>query len=322
MSSQPADQTPSAALPFAGMRAIGITVADLAATADFYRKDLPFAEAARFTVPVGAFGPDLVDCSQGEVEIVLVEVATGMLQLMQFSGEPHIDPPPPVEGPGYTHICWQSPASDPALAKLVDRGLVMVSRCGADGVDLGGYGVRYAYGRDSERRMIEVEILDQPHRAGNAWVAHLANVVHDHDGMLDFYTRLTGEEPFRVLKNGGGRKTHDDVTGFDDVRFHGGWFRVRNMDIEVWQFLNPATPPPLPRRKLDRVGYNAPLFEVADLEAELGRLDRLGVPLVGPQIDLGGALTQYASDPEGNLFAVQQLGPKALGGSVARFSRT
>lgn len=311
----------SAAEPLIGMRAIGVTVGDLAATAAFYGADLPFAEVARTVLPASTFGPELADTQTGDVELVTVEVATGLLQLMHFADGPRQSPPPPVEGPGYTHICWQSPASDPALQKLIDRGLTLVSRCDGSGVDLGGYGVRYAYGRDPEGRMIEVEILDHPHRPGHAWVAHIANVAHDHAAMLAFYTRLTGHEPYRVIRNGGGRKTHDDVTGFDDVEYHGGWFRLSNMDIEVWQFVHPHTPAPLPRRKLDQIGYNAPLFEVADLAAEEARLAALGIPLIGPAIDLGGMMTRYASDPEGNLFAVQQSTPDAPGGSVARFAR-
>lgn len=306
--------------PLLGMRAIGLTVENVAATSEFYRPSLPFAEVGRLTMPASAFGPDLSDTTTGSVEVVTVEVATGLLQMLCFSDGPKAGAGAPVEGPGYTHICWQSPASDPALGKLIDQGLTMVSRCGREGVDLGGYGVRYAYGRDPENRMIEVEILDSPHREGRGWVAHIANVVHDHERMLEFYTRLTGSKPYRTIREGGGRKTHDDVTGFDDVRFHGGWFRIANLDIEVWQFVDPVTPPPLPRRKLDTVGYNAPMFEVADLDAELARLGTLGIETVGPAIDLGGLQTRYASDPEGNLFAVQQSDQAAPGGSVTRFS--
>jgi len=306
---------------FIGLRSIGVTVGDSAATEAFYGQDLPFAELDRFSIPASTFGPELTGTLSGDVEVVTVEVASGLLQLMQFSDGPRRSEPPPVEGPGYTHICWQSPASDPALPKLLDQGLSMVSRCGADGVDLGGYGIRYAYGRDPEGRMIEVEILDAPPRSGHAWVAHIANVVSDHAAMIEFYTRLIGHGPHRVLHDGGGRKTHDDVTGYDNVRYHGGWFHVGNLDIEVWQFLNPPTPPPLGRRTLDTIGYNAPVFEIADLARELERLAGLGIPLVGPRIDLGGLITQYASDPEGNLFAVQQSDPAAPGGSSARFAR-
>jgi catechol 2,3-dioxygenase-like lactoylglutathione lyase family enzyme len=314
-------QMASSADPFIGIRSIGITVGDLAATSAFYGRDLPFAEVDRFAIPASTFGPELCDTQTGQVEVVTVEVATGLLQLMRFADGPKSSTPPPVEGPGYTHICWQSPGCDPALPKLLDRGLSLVSHCDGAGVDLGGYGIRYAYGRDPEGRMIEVEILDEPPRAGPAWVAHIANVVHDHEAMLGFYTRLIGQAPHRVLRDGGGRKTHDDVAGIKGVKYHGGWFKLANLDIEVWQFLNPPTPLPLPRRKLDTIGYNAPIFEVTDLASEVARLTAMGIPLVGPQIDLGGLATRYASDPEGNLFAVQQSDPAAPGGSAARFAR-
>lgn len=319
MSINQSDAAAAAAPPFLGIRAIGVTVADISATQEFYGRDLPFTEVGRFQLPANAFGQDLVRSQTGTAEIVLVDVASTMVQLMRFSDAPRTAKPPAVNGPGYTHICWQSPATDPALHKLIDAGLTLVSRCGRDGVDLGGYGIRYAYGRDPEQRMIEVEILDKPHRGDAAWVAHLANVTHDHPAMLDFYARLLGRPCHRLIRDGGGRKTHDDVTGFDDVRYHGGWFHAGNLDIELWQFVHPPTPAPVGRRLLDQIGYNAPIFEVADIDAETRRLAGLGIPLVGPRLDLGGAMTQYASDPDGNLFAVQQLSDMAVGGSVSRY---
>ena len=45
---------------------------------------------------------------------------------------------------------------------------------------------------------------------------------------------------------------------------------------------------------------------MADLDAERARLGGLGVRLAGKPVSLGGWRRQYAYDPEGNLFAVQQ----------------
>jgi len=303
--------------PYLGLRNIGLTVIDLDRTIAFYSASAPYAQIKRYSLPAAVFGDDLVTSTRGDVQIALIGVPTGFLQLMQFSAGPSApEKPVPVQGPGYTHICFQSSSAEPALPRFMRDGLSLVSRCDERGVDLGGYGVRYAYGRDPEGRMIEVEHLDRPHRSERAWVSHLANVAHDHPAMLDFYTRLTGMPPHRVTAPTS-RATFDAVAGMDDIVLQGAWYRLGNMELEVWGFGNPKTPMPGGRHRLDEIGYNAPAFEVADLPAECARLADLGVPLVGPELDLGGWRTRYAVDPEGNLFCVQQRASAPQGESVA-----
>lgn len=301
-----ATELSAAEQPYLGIRNLSLTVRDIDAMIAWYGAVLPLGEVRRETVSAGEFGPELLTRPDGEVEIALLSVPTGFLQLMRFSEG--LEPPTealPVIGPGYTHMCLQSPQSQAALPVMLRQGLRLVSRCDEQGVDIGGYGVRYAYGRDREGRMLEVEHLDRPQRGERGWVTHLANVVHDLDAMLAFYTALTGSEPYRTIEQAG-RPTLDDVAGIDDIAIRGGWFRVSNMEIEVWQYNRPRTPAPIGRRRLDEVGYNAIAFECADLDREMARLNKLGIEITGPEIMLGGWRTRYAADPEGNLFAVQQ----------------
>lgn len=315
----PAAARQSSAAPMLGLRAIGITVRDMDKAIGWYRSALRLGEMRRFTLPAAVFGPDLLTNVGGTVEIVVAEAATGMLQFMAFSDGP---PPPPsplgVTGPGYTHLCLQSPATDPALPKLMGAGFPLVSRCDERGVDLGGYGIRYAYGRDPEGRMIEVEILDQPQRAESAWACHLANVVHDHSGMMAFYAGLLDMPPRNTAEQGG-RPTFDAVAGIDDVAIRGAWFNPGGLELEVWHFTSPPTPAPVGRRRLDEIGYNAPLFEVTGIEAAVARLAGLGAQPIGPMIDLGGWATHYAVDPEGSLFCLQQRVGAPLNETVAAF---
>jgi hypothetical protein len=123
--------------------------------------------------------------------------------------------------------------------------------------------------------------------------------------LQNFYRQLLGKGPYRTLPVSS-RATFDQVADLDAVAVQASWFRVRNLDIELWTYANPPTPAPAGRRTLDTLGYGGFALEVADLAAETARLGELGVPLVGPVIDLGGWRTQYAADPEGNLFSVQQ----------------
>ncbi len=309
----------SSAPPMLGLRAIGITVRDMNAVLRWYRSALRLDELRRFVMPAAAFGPDLLTAQTGTVEIVVAAAATGIMQFMAFSDGP---PPRPiplgVPGPGYTHLCLQSPATDPALPKLMAAGMSLVSRCDERGVDLGGYGIRYAYGHDPEGRMVEVEVLDRPARGESAWLCHLANVVHDHAGMMAFYTRLLGMGPRNTAQQAEG-PTFDAVAGIDGVAIRGAWFNPGGQELEVWHFTNPSGRAPTGRRRLDEIGYNAPLFEVAEIGAAVARLADLGAQLVGPVIDLGGWITQYAADPEGNLFGLQQGGRAPLDETVRAF---
>jgi len=293
--------------PHQGLHHAAITVSDIDATVAFYAKAVPYQVIRRYTVKGSAFPAALLSKRYRQVEIALVRMPTGFIQLMDFDpGKPAPATPRPVIGPGYTHICFQSPSSAPAVKRFMTAGLRNISRFGRDdGVDIGGYGVRYAYGRDPDGIMIENESLDNPKRGEAAWITHIANTVHDRDAMLAFYGRVIGRAAHRTIEQEN-RPRLDDVAGIDNLSIRGGWINVGNMEIEVWEYVRPRTPAPAADRKIDEIGYNSFALEVADLAVERSRLLGLGVRLAGKPVSLGGWRRQYAYDPEGNLFAVQQ----------------
>ena len=295
------------ARPHLGMRHAAMTVSDIDATVAFYARAVPFKVVKRFRVKGSVFPSSLLARRHAMVDVALVAMPTGFIQLMDF--EPGTASPPnprPVIGPGYTHICFQSASSDPAIKRFIAVGLSVISRFGKpDGVDLGGYGVRYAYGRDPDGIMIENESLDAPRRSEAAWITHIANVVHDRDAMLLFYEKLFGQKAHRVAQVEN-RPTFDDVANIDNLAIKGAWHNVGNMELEIWEYTRPKTPAPAGDRKLDEIGYNSFALEVADLTIEQARLKRQGIRLAGRSVRMGGWKIQYAYDPEGNLVAVQQ----------------
>ena len=144
--------------------------------------------------------------------------------------------------------------------------------------------------------------------------SYIANTVHDRDAMLAFYARVLGRKAHRTIEQEG-RPRLDDVANIDGLKIRGGWINVGNMEIEVWEYERPRTPKPKADRTLDEIGYNSFALEVTDLKAERVRLKRLGVRLAGPMLRLGDWKLQYAYDPEGNLFAMQE---KVAGESAMR----
>jgi catechol 2,3-dioxygenase-like lactoylglutathione lyase family enzyme len=293
--------------PHLGMHHAAITVSDIDATVAFYSKAAPYKVVKRYKVNGSAFPKSILGKRHKTVHIALVEMPTGFIQLMDFEpGKPAAPNARPVIGPGYTHICFQSSSKDPAILRFMAAGLEIISRFGKpDGVDIGGYGVRYAYGRDPDGIMIENESLDAPKRSEPSWITHIANTVHDRDMMLGFYEKLLGHKAHRTIEQEN-RPRLDDVAGIDNLSIKGGWFNVGNMEIEVWEYVRPKTPAPAARKMLDEIGYNAFSLEVSDLKSEQARLKKLGIPLVGKPVRMGGWKVQYGYDPEGNLFAVQQ----------------
>jgi catechol 2,3-dioxygenase-like lactoylglutathione lyase family enzyme len=291
--------------PHLGLHHAAITVSDIDATVAFYSKAVPFNVVQRYKVKGSTFPAALLSARHKEIEIAIVSMPTGFIQLMDFEpGKVADQNLRPVIGPGYTHICFQSSSKDPAIKRFKAAGLSVISRFGKeDGVDIGGYGVRYAYGRDPDGIMIENESLDAPKRSEAAWITHIANVVHDRDTMLEFYARLLGRKAHRTIEQEN-RPRLDDVANLTDSKIKGGWFTVGNMDIEVWEFVRPKTPLYPGKRKLDEIGYNSFGLEVSDLKMEKQRLKSIGVELAGKTMSVGGWRIQYAYDPEGNLFSV------------------
>jgi catechol 2,3-dioxygenase-like lactoylglutathione lyase family enzyme len=302
-----------------GIRHIGITVSDIDDSIAFYSKAVPYKMLKRYTVPASTFPKELVSNRKGKIDVALIELPTGFLQLMDFDPDSSTLPNVrPVIGPGYTHICFQSSSKSPAIRRFIDAGLLIISRFGKpDGVDIGGYGVRYAYGTDPDGIMIENESLDAPKRSETAWVTHIANTVHDRDAMLAFYEKLLGIKSHRTIEQEN-RSPLDDIAGIDNLSIRGGWISVGNMDLEIWEYVRPRTPAPAALRKLDEIGYNSVAFEVSDLKAATRRMKAQGVMLAGAAMQFGGWKVQHGYDPEGNIFAMAERAGAKPGESVAR----
>jgi catechol 2,3-dioxygenase-like lactoylglutathione lyase family enzyme len=285
-----------------GIHHIGISVGDLARSSEF------FEDAANLTrVSEGSFSGTGVASSEPSAATIM-KGPNAYLELMQFDSQ--TPESVPVEGPGFTHVCFQSPSELRMYNSFKDAGARAVS-WGEGPVDLGGYGVHYAYLRDADKTMYEVEQVDRPPFEGQVWIAHVALVSHDIDRLVEFYSNVFGIEPYRRVNKATGPRI-EEVTGLKDARMRAAWFNVTNMVLEIWQFVNPVTPDTSAERPFEKVGYNKFAFEVSDLASEITRLKTKDVKFVSEPLATPIGLEAYATDPDGNRFSLVQLNDNQL----------
>lgn len=299
-----------------GVHHVGITVSDIDQTIAFYSAAVPFEVIERGKIPASTFPAEILKQRTGELDVALIRTPTVFIQLLDTDLESAAEPNRrPVEGPGYTHICFQSPSTAPKYDRFKAIGMDMLSR-GDGPIDLGGYGVTYAYGYDPDGIMIEMEQLDPAVIATQgelgrkrmqhpAWVTHVANVPGDKASMVAYYSKVLGYGPRREIPLTR-RKTIDDVVDIDDVEVSASWFDTGNFELEFWHYHKPQTPHRFTRRMMDEIGYNSVVFEVTDLACTIARLEPEGIVFAGETFELNGWKKRYARDPEGNLLAFQE----------------
>lgn len=279
-----------------GMHHVGMAVSDVAKAVDFYQSTTSIARLDRDRL--SGFLPESPEQS------AVLKAPNGYLQLMQFEGAADITELP-VEGPGITHLCFQSPVENALFNKFIEHKATSVS-IAKPPIDLGSQGVRYGYARDADNIMFEVEQLDKPPFKGPIWLAHIALATPDLDRSVAFYRNLLGVETYRHANKVTGPR-FDEVTGLNDVRIRVAWFNTGNMVLEIWQFITPKTQDPAAPLPFNKIGYNKFALEVGDLEAECQRLRTMGVELLNEPNEENGVTEVYARDPDGNLFSLLEI---------------
>ena len=295
-----------------GIHHIGLTVHNLDEMVAFYQKAAGFQEVARSPLADNPLLSASLPEAQRGGEVVLLNAKTCYLELAHV---PNASPAPQntraVQGPGITHICYQSPADDSGYEKFKASGMKPISR-GSEPVDLAGRGITYAYARDVEGNIFEMEQWDTvPSTAPQGvplWLAHVALVSPNIQRLATFYsTIIMGMESVPATLRFRDNPRLDEVADLDDVDLYGTWIGPPNVLIELWQYVNPPTPAVVGRRSLQELGYSRIAFEVDDLDDELAGLRQHGVTFTSPpaQWDQQRAVLGY--DPDGNLFQLAQL---------------
>lgn len=287
---------------------IGISVADLNRVARFYKEGAGLEVAAQFEIE----GNEAVDRGVQQEGVsckaVLLNGRTTFLELLQFEHPKREETAVmPVNGPGITHICFHSPAANPSFETFGQAGMRMESR-GDTPVKLSSRGITYAYARDVEGNLFEMEQWEEPRRPYSTWIAHVALVSPNIERLSRFYAELLlGMDSTPEIRRIHGIPNLDVVANLDDVDLWGTWLPTANILLELWQYVNPPTPQPIAPRPIEQLGYNKICFEVDDIQAEFERLTGLGVPFLSEPFRFGQQLMVYGRDPDGNLFELIQF---------------
>lgn len=301
-----------------GINHIGLSVRDLDAALEFYQSVADFKLVRRETIANNSAANRLFGHENVDYEIAVLEAPNMLFELIEFS---HNRNQPfskmPVQGPGMTHTCFQSPAAKSGYDKFKSIGAEVLSR-GEGPVDLLGRGVTYAYVYDPEGNMIELEQLDFERLGGDPrnpewieqgldlWMTQVALVTHDIERLTDYYAEIMAFSPYREADIAD-RVRFDDVTDVDDVILKASWFRMnaRSKTIEFWQYDNPVTKPLSGNRSSTDLGYSYSI-EVGDIQIEYRRMRNLGVNFVSEPVLLGDFWQVYANDIDGNVFSLRQ----------------
>jgi catechol 2,3-dioxygenase-like lactoylglutathione lyase family enzyme len=290
-----------------GLNHVGLSVSDLNASIAFYTEAASL-EVNRSQKLSNSTAEKASGFNNAPIDRAVLAGPNGYLELSQY--DPALAGSPeeiPVQGPGMTHFCYQAPTSWDLYGRFKKLGATPVSR-GTEPVDLGGYGVYYAYERDADGLMFETEHLDEPHFEGPVWLSHIAVVTPDIDRLVEFYENIIGFEPTRRSDNVAGPR-FDEVADYDDLHIRAAWFNMRNMILELWQFVNPVTPEagvPIPYEK---IGYNKFAFEVSDIQSDYKRLVESGVQFLSEPVQTDASTEVFGRDPDGNLFSLIQPAP-------------
>lgn len=289
-----------------GINHVSLSVADLEHSIQFYTKQIGLLLDSRYEVSKPLAVEKSANIKHTNRKAAWLKGPNGQVELIQFeTSKQNAQSNMPVQGPGITHICYQSPTTNSIYAKakadnatILSRGNLPVNR---------GFGVQYAYIREHNNIMFEIEEVEKPKFKGDLVVAHVALVTHDIDRIVEFYTKLTGQAPRNRIDNIKNNPKLDDIANIDSLKLRGAWFRLDNMLLEIWQFDNPKTIPNSIPDTYTEIGYQKIAFEIENLETEYTNLIQKGIVFLSKPVSNKGLTEVFLRDPDGNLLLLQSF---------------
>ena len=300
-----------------GFNHIGLAVKDLDKMLSFYQGATNFELISREKIKDNEAANKLFGNDSISYEVVTLKSPNFLLELTQFDNQTDtiIEKMPPF-GPGMTHTCYQSATKNSGYDKFVKAGVEMLSR-GDEPIDLGGYGVTYAYAHDPEGNIMELEQMSdfviwlkidkdfsEKHKM---WMTQVAIMTPDIERLAAFYEEVYEIEPYR-FNDYDTSEIGAKVINLDSVSMRGAWFMLdgKEKKMELFQYKGAhPTPNTIYKRSPTELGYSFSI-EVLDIQKEYERLKTKGVEFLSKPQQLGKFWTVYANDVDGNVFSLRQ----------------
>ncbi|MEM1120421.1 MAG: VOC family protein [Bacteroidota bacterium] len=308
------EETPTTII---GFNHIGLVVKDLDQMLDFYQRATNFELVSREKVSNNEAANRLFGQDTVSYEVATLKCPNFLLELTQFDHQTDtiIEKMPPY-GPGMTHTCFQTSEKNSGYRKFVDVGVDMITR-GNEPIDLGGYGVTYAYAHDPEGNMVELEqmsdfviwlkIDEDFSEKHKMWMTQVAIMTPNIKELAAFYEdvyevapyRWSDIEPMEVMAK---------VIDLEGVSLKGAWFMLdgKEKKMELFQYGGThPTPNTTYKRSPTELGYTFSI-EVLDIQKEYERLKAKGVEFLSEPQEVGKFRTVFARDTDGNIFSLRQ----------------
>ncbi len=301
-----------------GFNHIGLVVKDLDTMLDFYQRATSFELIKREKINQSSAANTLFNQDSISYEVAILKSPNMLLELTAFDNQ--IDTvlqKMPPQGPGMTHTCYQSAGGNSGYDKFVKAGVDLLSR-GDQPIDLGGYGVTYAYAYDPEGNMLELEQMSNlviRLKIGKSWadekelwMTQVGILSPNIQRLTKFYQEVLEIEPYRVGTYSG-NPAIAEIADLDDLAFQGAWFMLdgKEKKLELMQYEPPhATPNTTYKRTPTDLGYSYS-FEVGDIQKEYQRLKLNGIIFLSEPQQLGEFWMVYANDIDGNVFSLREV---------------
>jgi catechol 2,3-dioxygenase-like lactoylglutathione lyase family enzyme len=281
-----------------GINRVGLSVKNLHESVAFYSNGMQLKEIKRDVEKKGIL-------TKKNHKFSILQGPNCFLELMQFAGSESQDlSKMPIEGPGITHVCYQASKTKPIYEKVKTLSAKIISR-GNQPIDR-GFGYTYAYARDLNNIMFEMEHLEKPTFKEDVIVGHVALVTPDMDRLVKFYTQILGIEPHTRRDSIRDSPKLDDIANIDGLKMRAAWFKTGSIGLEMWSFENPKTLEAQKPSPYHQIGYNKVVFEVENIDSEYKRLKDLGVKFLSEPVSNKNYSVVYARDPDGNLIGLEQ----------------
>ncbi len=309
-----------------GVSYVGLAVSDVDQSAAFYGEAARLEEVARDRLEKSAALDVLAGREGVAVESVLLASTNAQTRLMKFDdvSESSVPGPVPVNGPGVAHVCYQSDGKLETYQKFIAAGAK--TRGNPELVVLSPRNpVVYAYAHDPDGIMFEVEHIDvaaaETAREGFYRIRHVSLASPDIDRAVAFYSKLLETPSPRRAggENGLAGEPFDQVSGLPGTRLLMAWFSVRNLELEIVEYLSHPPEPAAPR-PVDAPGYNMIVFDTWNLDAAKKLLVEAGGTVeTGPEPMDGGTIL-FGRDPDGNILGFLATEPDSVMSS-SRFAK-